>query len=544
MQIKRLIKEKTKHFRHFSRGANKDFIELSMTSVAVLLIYFIFRVGIIKLTTLSPDAYYQNSIFITFLTGSVKSLFLLIPLGISFVFFRKKIFITWQSFENGALIRKFILFMCFFLAWMFAFYEYNFLVNQSHLIDRIILLVLLPLLFWRPVFLLFFITQVLLIIGQFEVLHGYTRTFPLYAIHMIILFISFFIFRLLGGTFKFVYFVYLAGCVLASQYAFSGVGKVIKDGWITYNQIAYILPNSYANGWLNSFSSATITTITQNLAVFNFPLKLFTLVVELGVLFFFWKRSWTRVLLFSLVFLHIGIFAFSGILFWSWILIDLLVAFLLLKKGLFEESLIFNPKAFILSGCIIVAGYFWSQPAGLAWLDTSLNYTHQLYGETENGKSVYLSPDFFKPFDYQFKLSQFNYLDENKHASIVAGVTNHKIVFDFLKDNRTDSEIFNFEGIHGINFYNEMREKALVAFLQQFISNANNEGHCSKKYLSFLSPPDYLWTHTPFQKNRKGILEEGDKIKNVYVVTKTTYYDSEKGYREIRRDTVRRIPIP
>lgn len=536
--------KKTKRFKFLRGVKHNGFVELLLTSFAVLLIYYIFRIGVIKLTTISPDTYYESSIYITFFKKSIKNLYLLIPLSIGLFFFRHKIFATWHSFEKGLLIRKFIFIICCILAWMFAFYDYNYLVNQSHVLDRSILILLVPLIFWRPIFLLLFVPLILLIIGQFEVLHGYTRTFPLYPIHVIILFISFYIFRLFGGTFRFVHFVYLLGCVLASQYVFSGAGKVIKQGWIVYNQIAYIFPNSYANGWLNYFPSETITAITQNLALFNFPLKLFTLFVELAVLFFFWKRSWTRAVLLLIVFLHIGIFTFSGILFWSWIFIDLLVVFLILRKGLFQESLIFNPKAFILSGFIILSGYLWSQPAGLSWLDTSLNYTHQLYGETERGEKLYLSPDFFKPFDYQFKLSQFNFLDKNKRASIVAGVTFNKDVFEFLKKNRSDGEIFNFENTQGINSYNEQREKELVAFLKKFISNKFSKTQSSKKYLSYLSPPDYLWTRTPFQNNQEAIIEKGDKIKMIYIVTKTTYYDSEKGYRVIRKDTVKRIPIP
>lgn len=544
MQLESFIEKITSRWEFISRNKLNEIIKLALTSFIILFIYFIFRISISKLTGLSYDAYYENSILLAFLKKTIRNLFFIIPFVISLIYFRKKLLVTWSSFEKGIFIRNFMLLMCAILAWMFAFYEYNFFFDQSHLMDRIVLLVLMPLIFWRPIFIIPFITQVLLIIGQSEALFGFTRTFPLYPIHIIILFISFYIFRLLGGKFKFVYFIYLLGCVLATQYAFSGAGKVIKSGWITHNQISFVLTNSYANGWLGALDEDTITKIAKGLSLFNTPLKIFTIAAELSVLFFFWKRSWTKILLFALLVLHVGIYMFSGIFFWAWIFIDLLFIFLILKKGLFDEQLIFNPKAFVLSGFIIVSGYFWSQPAKLVWLDVPLNYTHQLYGETENGKTVYLSPDFFKPFDYQFKLSHLNYLDKKMRAPIVAGVATNKSVFEFLKVNRSDTEIFEFEKTQGTIFFDETYEKELVHFLQKFISNRNNTNASRKKYLSYLAPPDYLWSRTPFVKNPEETLEDGDKIKKIHVITKTTYYDTEKGYREIRKDTIKEISIP
>ena len=530
------------NFKRFKED-NAQFIKLAITSFIVLFIYFFYRIVLFKITTLPFEAYYKSSIQMGFFKKITDNYFYTIPIILGLIFLRKKLITSWNSFEKGKFIRNFVLFLCIMLTWMFAFYDYNYYFNQSHLFDRIFLLILIPFIFWRPLFLFLFILQIFLIIGQFEVLHGFTRTFPLYPIYILILFLSFFTFKMFGGKFKFIHFVYLLGCLIASQYVFSGIGKLIKEGWVINDQIAYLLPSAYSNDWLGFLSFETINTITKSLSYFNFPLKLLTLFLEIGVLFLFWKRTWIKKLLFAIVILHIAIYVFSGIFFWAWILIDLFYLTLVLKKDLFDEQLIFNRKAFLLSTFIIISAIIWSRPAKLVWLDMPLNYVHEIHAETSEGKTIFLPPDFFRPFDYQFTLTLLNYLDKKPRIDIVAGVTSNKKTLDFFKTNRSNEEILAYEKANGNVIYNGKFKGKFTYFIQTFISHRNNQDVSEKKYLSYLRAPDHLWTHTPFDESLNEYRNFNGKITKVFVVTKTTYFDLNKGYREIKKDTIQEIII-
>ncbi len=525
------------------KEGNGQVIKLAKISLIVLFIYFIYRIFLFKIATLPFDAYNENSIQLGFFNKIAKNFLYTLPLFIGLIVLRKKLLMQWSAFEKGIFLRNFVIILCAILTWMFAFYDYNFFFNQSHLTDRLFLLVLIPLIFWRPIFIFLFIIQVLLIIGQFEVLLGFTLSFPMYPVYILILFASFFTFKLLGGQFKFIHFVYLLGCLIATQYLLSGVGKLIKDGWLLDNQTEYLLPSAYSNGWLGFMSNQSISALTKSLSYFNAPIKFLTLFLEIGVLFVFWKRSWTRKLFFAIAVLHLGIFVFSGIFFWAWVFIDLFFIIFILKKGFFDEKLIFNRKALLLSFFLIISGIFWNRPAKLVWLDAPLNYVHQIYAETEDGETIFLPPDFFRPYDYQLTLTLMNYLDKEPRIDIVAGVTHNKNTLDFLKVNRSDEEIFEYEKTHGNVNYNEKYKNDFIHFIQTFVGNRNHLDVSQKKYLSYLRPPDLLWTHTPFDGTLHEPLNFNGKITKVYVVTKTTYYDTNKGYREIRKDTLQEINI-
>jgi len=64
--------------------------------------------------------------------------------------------------------------MAAILAWRHSFYHYNFYVDQSHGLDRIGLWVLAALVFWRPFFVIPFLSAVLVVIGQFELTPSYS----------------------------------------------------------------------------------------------------------------------------------------------------------------------------------------------------------------------------------------------------------------------------------------------------------------------------------------------------------------------------------
>ena len=156
---------------------------------------------------------------------------------------------------------------------------------------------------------------------------------------------------------------------------------------------------------------------------------------------------------------------------------------------------------------------------------------------------MFLPPDFFRPFDYQFTLTLLNYLDKKPRIDIVAGVTSNAKTLEFFKENRSNEEILDYEKTNGKVVYNGKFKKEFTHFIQTFIGNRNKQDVSKKRYLNYLRAPDPLWSHTPFDsslyesKNYNGI------IKKVFIITKTTYFDLNKGFREVKKDTLQEIKI-
>ena len=88
--------------------------------------------------------------------------------------------------------------------------------------------------------------------------------------------------------------------------------------WVFVDRISNMLANSHTQGWNQYLDSNTLLRLVGVFQWTNPILKVLTLTVELGILFFFFRVGWTRVVLIAAIFLHIGIFFTSGICFWFW----------------------------------------------------------------------------------------------------------------------------------------------------------------------------------------------------------------------------------
>ena len=521
----------------FSIHRDPSFVHLLRTTVLVLVLYYVLRQGGFKIATLTSESYTHPIILIELLKKGFKYWYFFIPIFVGFLLLYKRAFRGWHTFENGLYLRNFIIIISAILAWMYCFYTYNFFHDQAHLLDRGLVILFLILTFRFPVFIIPFSLQVLIIIGQFEVLNGYSLAVPLFPLHIIFLFISFYVFMLLGGRFKFVHFIFLLGCILATEYMGSGIGKVLKTGWLLENQIEYLIPNSFGNGWLRFLDTDALNTLTSTASKFNLPLKILTLTLELGVIFFFLKRKWSKILLLGIICLHLGIFLFSGIFFWAWMLLDLIFIFMILNKGVFIERLLFNKKALVLSIFVILSGYFWNNSVKLVWLDVPLSYTYTFYAETENKTMHKLSQDFFKPFDYQFKIGNFNHLDKQKRLAVNSGITSNIKTVRLFNTPKSEQEIIDLERTTGTVAYQEKEANKTISFIQEFIKNRNSKPEKPLKWFRYIDPPDLLWT----EHNE---MNHSDRIAKIYIVKNTNYYTASKGYRVIKRDTIQEFNIP
>lgn len=204
---------------------------------SVLLLYVILDRFLMKITNLSFVNYQEPFIYFAFLKHIFTSWYLLfvITSAFSLFMFRKNLFCSWTDFPKGKLIRFLIVIASGTLTWVFATYNYNLYYDQGHYFDRFLLFIFLLSIYWRPIFVLPFLTILLPIIWQFTVLQGFSFAIPFLPIRLLTLFSTFFLIYLFVKKFPIADFVFLTGCLIATHYWVPGFAK-LRQNWILYDQ--------------------------------------------------------------------------------------------------------------------------------------------------------------------------------------------------------------------------------------------------------------------------------------------------------------------
>ena len=519
------------------RQAESPFTLLFITQiVGTLLFYCMIRLILFKYTFLFKEAYFEPSLCLGFLKQSAARPFLWLPLVVVVGVFFRQLTSKWDEIDNGLKIRTVVAFLAVLLVWRHAFYPFNFYLNQSHLPDRLVLIGLAGLTLWRPVFVAPLVTASLVIIGQFELIGGYSLADSLMAIQILIMFLACFLFWMVSRQFSSLNFLFLAGCVIASNYFFSGIGKLSYE-WVFVDRISNMLANSPAEGWNQYLGSNSLLSLVSVFKWTNPILKALTLTVELGVLFFFFRVGWTRAVLIAAIAFHVGIFFSSGICFWFWCSIH--VFFLLyVWRGLEQDQqkILFNFKRGLCAILIIASANIWSNPVKLVWLSKPFAYASRVEATCDDGETVELSSDFFSGYDYNFTFNKFHCFHPTPGVNRIGFGTN-KEVFRFFTVERSDQEILQFESEFGSSRLNPERKQRWERFLVTWMKNYN-QSTSNVSWMSLLEPPDLLWQGTGQSR-----LPNGAKIETLTLHCTTHYFSYQDGPRVVREETIAEIAI-
>ena len=488
-----------------------------------------------RLSFLPASAFYEPVIFVALLKRLSTSWFGwgLLPIILIAGVFYKRWWVSWHNIEKGQSLRLFCILLVALLAWMFTTYDFNLFYNENHYVDRVLLLIFVALVYWRPVFIFPFLLLLLPVIWQFVTVGGYSWTIQNLLIKALMLFCILFLVYCINRKFFFREFLFLIPCLVAAHYWYPSSEKMNMD-WILYDHIAFLLPATYTNGWLSFMEPEFIASVTEVLDWFNSPLKLFLLIIEFGALLFFINRKAYRFFLVSWIIMHIGVFLVSGICFWVWVLVD--IALLILLTRVKVKPLFTNMWVKLLVGALIImAGPYWCNPTKLSWYDSPLSYTFHFEALTENGNTFELSPAFFAPYDYQFTMKGFTYLIDQPICEVTLGAAfDPKLPLE-VNSQKSVEAVFEYEKTKGSNDYDQNKIAGLESFVKQCVGNWNQR--LSKKTsFSLFKAPRPLWT---FPAN----IDFQEKIKSVEVHHITALY-KEGVYTKIRDIKVREILIP
>ncbi len=435
----------------------------------------------------------------------------------------------WENFKagEGINIRYFIVLLAAVLTWAFSTYEFNFYYGQAHLLDRLLLVSLLILIWMNPVFVPLFALFSVIVISQFNYpeLLNYSW-FDKELLFKILILFTVFIYLRLVTTFSPSLFIFLALCLIGSEYFFAGISKLqignrVID-WGYRNQLHNLFVSSYINGWLRFIPEATILQVAGVMKLLDIPLQLYTLIVELGAILLLFGRRLAILILIGEFLLHLGIFLSSGIFFWKWMVLDVGLIALLWKYQAETVRFLFTRRKAALSVIIIGFAYLYFSPTPAGWFDTRANNFYEFEASDVNGSVYNLSRNFWAPYDLPFVQDQFFYLSEDRVLVGTYG-TQHNFGLARLTnaaDSRQDIEQVWEE--YGTLRYSESRAAAFDAFVIRFFRNAN--ARMDKTVVpAFLRPPHHITTFPP-----ENAFELQSPIERVRIRYVETFYNGDK----------------
>lgn len=494
---------------------------------------------VLRIIRLPEDSYTQGwllpELIIRFPWRSPAAL-LVIPILAALIWHRTRLRLHWGELEHGRPARWLIGSAAFMLTWQGALYPYNYYLDHWHGADRLLLLVLCGLVCWRPFFVFPFLLVGLSPIFQLQYpLLGFSWSPVALPLQVLALFGAFLLLGRLAGSQPGSRFLLGVVCLIAAHYWASGYLK-LRMGWLFYDQVHFLLPNTYASGWLGFLEADTISRLARGAAYLNPLIKVFTLTVECLCLFVLvrGRRSIGAFLLAWIVF-HLGIYAFTGICLWQWVVIEAVLFFWLRREPTLWEGP--TPRSVAIAAALMIGGApFWMNLPTLTWSDARATYTYDFIAVGEDGQAKRLTPHFFAPNYYEFSLGRFSRLvRERPLLPIVWGATDKPTALA-LNDTPAPDAILDLEQEEGREWFNVRYEERFIRFIRQFVGHYNQR-QGNRDWLRWLSYPP-VTQHWPRDDRRLSL-----PIRTVRIRQRLTFFDGRE-YRTLRDLPVLDLEIP
>ncbi|HEY1066390.1 MAG TPA: hypothetical protein VGE52_09785, partial [Pirellulales bacterium] len=206
--------------------------------------------------------------------------------------------------------------------------------------------------------------------------------------------------------------------VTSLAYLKPGLGKLAYGWeWIASNDLANLHQAAvFQNGWTTDLSPWLREWLDSSMLYLNTPLKIGTLILEVGILLIVARRSLAVLFLVGCSSMHLGIFIFSGIYFWKWIAMDLLLAGVLAALPAEKVKELFRPQlaAFGLAAIAVLLGLY-KRPPTLAWLDSPLARRWHIEAVGESGARYQIPPSALAPYDLTIAQARLDFLSDRTY---------------------------------------------------------------------------------------------------------------------------------
>lgn len=402
---------------------------------------------------------------------------------------RQRVLIRWDAVEHGSVLRLLALPLILFLMWKGSLYPYNFVADQAHAIDRLLVVALGLLALSRPILLLPFLFHFRIVNEQ--TLFPFGTSAPKNTDEFLVVSLlgiaAAYLLAAVVPRIKTSGAVLLLQTVVAAHFYIPGKGKLAID-WATATDLANLPLGSHTAGWLGNTEGGWARGLSGGFETFGPAIIVSTLVLELGALVVVASPRLLRWWLVGWVAFHGFTFATTGFFFLPWIALEVALLILLFRPR-FRDWVTENATP--ARGAIAVLAVFGApvlfHPPGLAWLDAPISYGYEMEAVGESGVAYHVPAAAFAPLDHELTFSRLQ-LGPTVPLSGGYGSVVNEADMDRLSTAATFDDVARLEASQPETTLVEESQDFLLAFFDR----SNEQRRFG--WLYRLGPPSYYWT--------------------------------------------------
>jgi hypothetical protein len=427
--------------------------------------------------------------------------------------------------RGGRWVKAAVILCLLWLWWGIAATGFNYYTNEAYWLDRVLILALVVLAIRIPACAILAVAYSMLFLGQLALSAGDMETTDklllLYANFALIGWLLLrTIFPMRGRTLLFFLLALAASAYFAPGWAKLTVsGTLDPFAWMLRDPLHCFMVTAYSHGWLTWLGSERVAGLAATLAVLSPLMAAFTLFVELSSSVMLLFRRSAIVLLVLAIMMHLGIFAMTGIFFWKWMAIDLLlIAWLLQLRPPGSRRAKWRRVAAM---AVLIASFpLYTQPKFLGWLDSNVSETYFVEVVTADGETLRVDQKDFGPYDITFEQGAVHYLNREPVIGDLWGNAPWDLGTQMLAiEDPEQMRSLIREG--GTIRYDEKKAAELDRFLQQFFTHVNERGD-GMQWLDWIGPPHHVQVSSGEPR-----YDFSKPVKRVQVRFVRTFFDGE-----------------
>jgi hypothetical protein len=437
-----------------------------------------------------PEQAYFNSVVIV---GGIKeslafsSTFFCSVIGA--VLYRRR---RWNGCTSLLTFRYLVLAAATTLMWAACSYSYNYYFNQSHAVDRVLIVLLcLGLVRW-PSLVGTFIVYVFAVLSQFDQPYsGFSWTDKDLPLRVLLMFGASLWLSVTSRNRELMRAALLMTfALIASHYFVPGWDK-LTSGWLSYGNLHHLFAAAHINGWLDieSFQVSEHVAFTRKMEPW---LLVATVVLECGAIALLANRHAAIALLLGWAGLHIGIFVFSGICFWKWVIIDCVAAAVLISMPARQNRWLFSGARPWIAFCLVAFGQPIFKPHHLAWFDTPLAHTYRFVVVDATGVRYPVGKYQLAPYDFFLCQNRLWFIPQSQVLTRTWSSTKDKELAEVLTACRDIADLSKIEPTESIVQPAPDKLRSFERWVYFFFKNMNTQSEPAMWGLTGF--PQHIWT--------------------------------------------------
>jgi len=418
---------------------------------------------------------------------------LLLGLGVIAAVGFPRLLCRWDALDHGYVLRRVGAAVVIWLVWRAAAYDFNYVLDRWHWVDRVLVAALGCGAVWRPIFLVPFVAQVRVIGGQFSYPLGtaFSQVFDeLLLLVLLVVGVAYLLHAVTGRRAS--SSILLIWSTIVAAHLFEPGRAKLMMGWLQSNDVSLLSFNSYTAGWRGQGSGEYARRLGTLIAAIGWPVKVGTLVLELGALAAVLHPRLFRVWLPMAATFHALTFAMTGFFFFDWLAFELGLCVVLSMSSLrpWVESNATPMRAAFAMSVVVLGDSVYHTPS-LAWLDAPVAYGYEVEATGRSGRQYHVPLSAFAPFEQELTFSQIN-LSPNRRAVGGYGATGSA---ELVAELRTLDDVGGLARIEAglaptSPYPDSLSERLMTSFFRRV--NAD-EGTST----NFLAAPSRFWSGRP-----------------------------------------------